>query len=79
MMKMTYNFKAYQTTKIHQSDERNVIVSGTTTIDGVRHKIENKYILCNSSLNGRAWGVTPEQSKCIECFKEVTFEQLKLF
>jgi hypothetical protein len=55
------------TTKIIKTDGR-CIVEAETTIEGILHKVSQKYVKCNPSLNSRAWGVTEIKSKCELCF-----------
>ena len=65
-------------TTVFKTDGR-CIVDAETTIEGIRHKVVNKYVKCNPSLNSRAWGVTEQVSFCPECFKQKTYIQTTIF
>lgn len=56
---------------------RNLIISGNVVIDRVIHRVADKYVVCNASLNSRAWNVTEAASVCKVCFNVPT--QLSLF
>jgi hypothetical protein len=80
----TYDFTNYKTTIVTKIDEHNnCIVSGTTTIDCVLHRIENRFVFCNRTLNHKSWGYTPQKEKCNICFpnidKKEELKQLTLF
>jgi len=55
----------------------NLIISGNVVIGGVVHRIASMYVVCDSSLNNRAWNVTEAIGVCPECFNVP--KQLSLF
>jgi len=55
----------------------NLIISGNVVIECIIHRIKNKYVVCNHSLNHRAWNVTEAIGVCPECFNVP--KQLSLF
>lgn len=55
-----------------------VWVSGSVTIDNIRHLISAGYVKCNSSLNGRPWNTTTEKSKCNLCYENSTHKKIKI-
>ena len=59
------------------TDSNRCILSGTISIDGVAHRVAAKYVVCNPSLNARAWNVTEPTALCPLCFNVPT--QLSLF
>jgi hypothetical protein len=68
-------------------DGRQVVVSGPAVIEEVMHRCNDYYIVCNSSLNQKAWGTTEQKSVCKICYPEPEQkpddykpgQQLKLF
>jgi hypothetical protein len=76
---ITYNFEALQNTITTKMDSRNCIIEAETTINHIRHKVRNRFIVCDASLNRMAWGVTPTRSKCPICFNKENNNQLTLF
>lgn len=56
---------------------RKVCHEGFVIIEGVRHYIKNGCVVCDPTLNERAWNVTEEKGVCEECTKDLKFKQLK--
>lgn len=46
----------------------NLIISGNVVISGVVHRVADKYVVCDSALNNRAWNVTDAVDVCRKCF-----------
>ena len=55
-------------------DGREVWFDGHVIIDGVEHRIANGFVICDSSLNNRAWFVTEKKSVCQKCFPQLQTE-----
>lgn len=53
-----------------QVDGRMVAEAGPVAIEGVLHRVEHGFVVCNRSLNGRAWNVTMFFSTCSVCYPE---------
>lgn len=47
-----------------------VAEAGPVSIDGVLHRVEHGFVVCDRSLNGRAWNVTMFASACPVCYPE---------
>ncbi len=60
--------------------EGNLIIDAHVSIDGVLHAVNDKFVKCSSSLNGRAWNITEPKTYCPICFPDmIKHVQLKLF
>lgn len=46
----------------------NVCQDGEVIIQNVRHRVANRFVYCNSSLNSSAWNTTEELSLCPKCY-----------
>ena len=55
----------------------NLIISGNVVISGVVHRVSDKYVVCDSALNNRAWNTTEPTDVCRKCFNLLV--QLSLF
>lgn len=62
-------------------DENNCIIHAEVIIEGVRHKIEDKFVKCDKSLNSRSWDTTKQMQLCEKCFpiKSCFGAQLNIF
>jgi hypothetical protein len=47
-----------------------VAASGPVVIEGVLHRIENRFVVCDGSLNNRAWDLTMFSSACPVCYPD---------
>jgi hypothetical protein len=45
-----------------------VATTGPVVIEGIRHRVRECYVACDSGLNNRAWNVTEELEICRECY-----------
>lgn len=45
----------------------NVCKQGWIIIDHVRHFIKGGYVVCNASLNSKAWNITDPKNTCPIC------------
>ncbi|MFP4461941.1 MAG: hypothetical protein ACLFQE_07060 [Thermotogota bacterium] len=52
---------------------------GWVVIESVNHLVKNGFVVCDPSLNHKAWNVTDKQSICPECAKHIEVKQLELF
>ena len=50
------------------NEGRSVWFSGPVVIDGVFHRVAEKFVSCNPSLNGHAWNTTEPKRICFHCF-----------
>ena len=63
----------------------NVCNKGFVIIETIEHYIESGYVVCNKSLNSKAWNITSKKMECAECQKylnerkQIKVIQLKLF
>ena len=51
-----------------------VATKGNVVINETLHRVYNKYVYCNNSLNGKAWNVTEEKNKCKICFPDAQID-----
>jgi hypothetical protein len=62
-----------------------VAVSGPVVIEGVLHRVSACYVVCEPTLNHRAWNVTMFKSACPICYPDTkdcrvrNYEQGELF
>lgn len=54
---------------------------GWVIIESVEHYVNNCFVICNNSLNGKSWNTTEKKTVCHTCakFAYKLPEQLKLF
>jgi len=45
-----------------------VATSGPVVIDGVLHRVENRFVVCEPTLNRKAWNVTMFEKACPICY-----------
>lgn len=57
----------------------NVAHKGFVIISHVKHFVNNGFVVCDASLNGRSWNTTDEKSMCLKCKEKIEVKQLKLF
>lgn len=50
-------------------NDREVCEEGFVIIGNVEHFISNGYVVCDPSLNNRAWNITEKEQECIKCKK----------
>jgi hypothetical protein len=70
-------YQNYEVMPYTVTDENRVILSGNIIIEGITHKVENKYVKCNVSLNSKSWNTTESQSICENCFNKNKMYKLK--
>jgi len=55
-----------------------VATEGPICIEGVRHRVRECYVFCDSGLNNKSWNTTEERSICRICYPDED-GQLDLF
>lgn len=53
-----------------EHDGLRVATSGPVVINGVLHRVEARYVVCEPTLNRRAWNVTQCVSVCPKCYPD---------
>lgn len=54
--------------KVNLIRASNVMVEGIAVIEGVIHRVSNRFVVCNPALNRMAWGITEPRRVCYRCF-----------
>ncbi|MDC7224220.1 MAG: hypothetical protein PQJ60_10800 [Spirochaetales bacterium] len=51
-----------------QFSETNCWESGSVVIDGILHRVKDRFVVCDPMLNRRAWNITEREDVCPKCF-----------
>jgi hypothetical protein len=53
-----------------EHDGLQVATSGPVVIEGLLHRVEARFVVCDHSLNGQAWNVTMFREACPICYPD---------